>query len=612
MIKPKGFFYDFLKGQMEGLTGHIKEAGYPFMQVQWGEPDFVTLEKHNNWWVYEQTAYHLDGFLKASILLDLKDNIKKVEDIVKKVYQNPDHDGYLGPRTLREGREVRWAHVVFFRMCIRLYDYNKDMDMIKAIERHYLESKFTWLPFRDQNHVEILCRLYEITNNKELLDLAIKMYKTLNEIDHPYNQITDSKVLKRGKLFCHGVTYNEFMKLGTILYMHTKDKYYLNISEKAFKKLNTYYMLPGGIHSSAEQTRSNYYMECYETCDLSDFTWASNYILLATKNHKYADAIENCIFNAGVGSVLEDFKGLQYFSCANQLILDYRSNHSPFSKGKQWMSYRPNPGTECCCANINRMMPNYIENMIHEENDNIYINLFGANQFENDYLIIEEDTKFPFSNSFKFNIKVKKPCKLYIRKIGYAKKLLIDGNYEENNDYFIYQLKEDTIINYSYEDEIKIIPCNRKGIYIKKGLFTYSYGEYGNREIDLNEAKSSKDFPAYNIYPDKLFGYEVKLNDINPVYTNGNPKIFSLKDDLPYIEINAYKIKNPEYRLQNKIIRSYIDLDGKKTIKVDKGEYIFTPDYLKGNYETENEHVRIKLYPYGACKLRETVFKVKK
>ena len=66
MIKPTGFFEQFLKTQMDGLTGHIEECGYPFNTVCWGEEDYFTNNGTPNWWVYEQTAYWLDGFIRAA------------------------------------------------------------------------------------------------------------------------------------------------------------------------------------------------------------------------------------------------------------------------------------------------------------------------------------------------------------------------------------------------------------------------------------------------------------------------------------------------------------------------------------------------------------------
>ena len=71
-------------------------------------------------------------------------------------------------------------------------------------------------------------------------------------------------------------------------------------------------------------------------------------------------------------------------------------------------------------------------------------------------------------------------------------------------------------------------------------------------------------------------------------------------------------LKYVNIELTRKIIRTYVDLDGKKTIYVDKGVYTFTPDLLKGDYKIEDTPIRLTLYPYGACKIRETVFKMKK
>lgn len=35
-IKPLGWLKQFLEKQLDGLTGHIEEAGFPFDTVWWG------------------------------------------------------------------------------------------------------------------------------------------------------------------------------------------------------------------------------------------------------------------------------------------------------------------------------------------------------------------------------------------------------------------------------------------------------------------------------------------------------------------------------------------------------------------------------------------------
>lgn len=617
MIKPLGFFKQFLETQMEGLTGHIGEAGYPFDIVQWGEDDFQTSNRTPNWWVYEQTAYWLDGFLKTSILLDNKAGIEKASNIIYKVINNPDEESYLGNQIIKRALGSRWPHVVFFRSCLALYEYNNDEKIIEALTNHYIKGKYQYRFFRDVFNVEIMLRLYEINKNEELLKLAKESYESYNYFKIRFNQINDNSILSRRRPYVHGVTYNEYSKLGALFYRVTKDKKYLKVSEKAFKTLNENFLLPGQCNCSNEFTTSNYYYECYETCDISDYSWANNYLLTATKKSQYGDSIVRCVFNAGIGSVLENFKGLQYFSCANQFYLDKYSNHNKFSRGKKWMSYRPNPGTECCAGNVNRFMPNYVRNMYYIEKNNIYLNLFGASEFTTklngkDIQIIQK-TKFPFEESFELNIKTEKSFNLFIRIPKYAAKAEYFLNGEKvtpikDSDYAKIKIVENCSVFCKIESEIKEITTSKNGVYFIKGPLVYSYGMYGRREIDHDEERSSAEFPAYNIYPDKEIGFELK-KDLNLQFYQGSAEIFNINEDLSYIEIDAFKIKDLKVKEKKSIVLGHVDLFGKKRKEICKGKFLFTPDLLKGNYDISNEPTRIKLYPYGACKIRQTVFK---
>ena len=40
-IAVNGYLKSFLQTQLNGLTGHIEMAGYPFDRVEWGKPDII-------------------------------------------------------------------------------------------------------------------------------------------------------------------------------------------------------------------------------------------------------------------------------------------------------------------------------------------------------------------------------------------------------------------------------------------------------------------------------------------------------------------------------------------------------------------------------------------
>lgn len=619
MVLASGYLKKLLETQLRGLTGHIEEAGYPFNRVGWDNPiPYKSENKYPTWWVYEQTAYWLDGYLRAGIVLNDKKVISRASSIIYKVLERQGEDGFLGPETLRHEQAALWPYVVFFRACLALYDYNQDRKIIEALTNFYLKSDREYRYFRDVINVEIMLDLYGVSKDERLLSLAEKTYKEYNENSFKFNQITDKTILSHKKPFCHGVTYNEYTKLPALLYRYTKNPYYQKIATRAMRTLVGRFMLPGQCPCSDELTISNYYMECYETCDISDFTWTNAILEQVFKRPLYGDYVERCVFNAGMGSVLENFKGLQYFSCANQFLATSTSTHCEFSKGKKWMSYRPNPGTECCPGNVNRFLPNYVLNMFKEEGNDIYSYLYGPAEFssEDKAIHISEETDFPFTESVVYKIETSKPFAFHLRIPSYAQNMEIqigDKVIKPKMPGFKKLLiKVSTVIKVTYQPEIKAEEVRGGGAYIERGALVYSYGQFGKRKIDKREERSSKAFPAYEIYPEAPFGYKIDKDHLFAEYKAGTDTVFDLRKNLPSITIDAYKEKDVELVKKEEIeIVSYFPGDRHKKVEKVKGHFVFTPDLLKEKHECERAPVKLTLYPYGACKLRETVFKVK-
>ena len=609
-FEPNGFIKSFLKTQMEGLTGHISEAGYPYDCVEWGAPDHSPATRNCPWWRYEQTAYWLDGYTRCAILLEDEERIANASRIIYNVIDHP-IGTYLGPEVIVDPApdNYRWPHVVFFRACMALYEYNQDPRIPEAIARHYLNDKADYAVKRNVMNVEIMVWAYEITGKHALLEMALDAYRRYNE--NCRDDACDRVILSPQKPYVHGVTYNEYGKLAVILYRATKDDYYLRVSEESLRKAVRMFMLPGGCICSNEHMVSNHYLQSIETCNVSDFTWSLYYLLRATKKAKYADLIERCIFNAGMGTVTEDFRALQYFSCANQLISDYQSNHNLYCKGGAWMRYSPNPGTECCPGNVNRFMPNYAMNLWRNEEDGIYCYLYGAGSFacERDGKKIEicEQTEYPATDRVKLSVKTETPFALYYRVPGFMSKARVTVNgvtveKKPKSGYEKLSITEDTEIEIVFEANV-IRHRNRGRVYFTRGALTYSLAPESERREEYAEGKM---FPSYNMYVCGEWRYAVKKDEA--VYTPTDSfSEYRAGAPLPYLTVKAVRIKNYDFE---KVKRFYYQGDVKYGRKhyVDE-ERTFTPHLLPNDrLELADEVETLRLYPYGVGKLRVTVF----
>lgn len=622
-IKPEGWLEDFLKTQASGLTGNLEVAGYPFDTISWETPDSGK-EKDGlpRWWPYEQTAYWVDAMERCGRIINDKNLISKAEKSIDYVLSHPDSDGYLGPAFMKgsDGDNLRWSHTVFFRALMAKYSATGDVDVLEKMTNHYLKSEYDYSKKRNVDNVENMLWLYLNTGNKALLSLAEKTYKEYNE--QCTNDLCDAVTKTSKKPFAHGVSYNEFFKLGAILYICTGKKEYLRVSEKAYNKLDRYFMLADGLHCSDEETYNADHMQGHEACDISDYTWSLGYLLMATGNARWADKIEKCIFNAGIGQVTEDFRALQYFSCPNQVILDRTSNHCKYYRGiYPAMTYRPMPLTQCCPANVSRFFPNYCARMWFKKNDELFAALYGECTVNFNGMSVKEKTNYPFDDTVLFVIETEQSKKagLNFRVPEWCSDFRITVNGQKTE----FSVKNgfahiERVFNNGdraelfLPSEIRVGDYRGQGNVVEKGPLVYACGMFGKREIDSEDKNSSAEFPAYNIYPDKDWNYALctQKGDIEKYRfekreMNGNP--WDIRT-VPY-SITAPAKKVNGWKLARRKRISYIDayLNPQKQ----EGNFAFTPriptkEFIKKHGFGEKETVT--LVPMAAAKLRITVF----
>jgi DUF1680 family protein len=509
-----------------------------------------------------------------------------------------------------------------------------DQRIISAISKHYLSDTAPHTFHRNVCNIETILWAYQQTGEQRLLDHALDAYNGYNQ-RHSDADAAMANLLKDEPASEHGVTYNETAKLGAILYSNTGDEAYLQASVRAYQKIDKYHMLVDGVCSSTEGLKGKDPLDSHETCDIADYTWSVGHLLLTTGHADYADKIERACFNAAPGAVRNDFKALQYFSCPNQVIADAASNHNLFYRGFSWMSYRPNPGTECCPGQVNRIMPNFAARMwMSDAKDGVIAALYGPSRLntkvgeQQQEVTIIQETSYPFSDQIDFQVRTEKPVefKLWLRIPGWCRmpELFINGKLVNE------RLEPGNFIpikrNFQHNDrirlvlpmEIKIQKWPRGGISLERGPLVYALQIAEDWKIDHEDQRATPDFPAWNLYPKSDWNYALDLDQENPardidiVYKPITADPWQLDSAPIELHVPARRVK--DWQIEEKdTIQSRFWQDGKSEIRERKGKFSFTPqlpdaDTLKEYLSDEIEMVT--LVPYGCTHLRITVFPV--
>ena len=563
-VKPEGWLRGFLQMQKEGLTGNIEVAGFPFSVAPW---QGILTEKDSdpvsaNWWPYEQTGYWVDGALKCGYLLGDKELIERARKNIDYVIEHQAADGTLGPLEITS----RWPQAVFFRALMAEYSATKDPKIINALVKHYLNNTISYSKGRNVMNVENICWLYHVTGDIRILKRAEQAYEDFCKTDT--STVSMKSLLSEDIPDIHGVTFNEALKLPVILYQATGNKAYLKAAQNGFDKLDKYHVMVDGMPTSSEKlygNRSNY---IHETCNVSDYSWSTGYMLMATGDTRWADRIEQVCFNAGIGSVTKDFKAHQYYSSPNQVLAtdkscQWNADEEYYAGTKDRMTFRPGQSPKCCTGNVNRFMPNYVSRMwLSGKSGEIVAAMYGPSEIifpqGKSTLRITEKTDYPFSERIDFILNTDKTrnIPLIFRIPGWCNKATILVNGAKTaatpvaGSFFRFErlFSNGDTVTLLLTMNIKPVITDESGVAVQRGPLLYSLPVSGSKKIVVNNYTMDKRFPSYEMTPESRWAYAVKSDEIKnqavlkEIQMPLNPW---LPDQTPVkISIPAYQINN--------------------------------------------------------------------
>lgn len=607
-IEADGWLKAYLERQKSGMTGHPEALAYPYNSCLWaGEIRRNTESYGSDWWRYEQTAYYTDGLVRLGYLLKDKDLIDKGEEGIKYVFDHASENGVLGNISFSSAQ--LWPMCVFFRAIQAYYYRTRDESVPKALEKHYLNLTTEQIEvWRNIVSIEGMLWTYGLTGNPKLLEMSEAAYNS-----GKFGDLTPEVIRNDKKLFMHGVTCMEEMKLPMILYSYTGKQEYLDLALRADTKLETENMLPDGIPVSAEALYGNgNVINSHEVCDIADYTWTMGYFLTATGDTKWADRIEKGVFNAAPGAVTKDFKSLQYFSSVNQFIATGTSNHNEFFHGSTWMAYRPTHETECCSGNVNRIMPNYVSRMwLRSGEGDVVAALYGPSSFsfndsEGKACKITEETGYPFEEEIRFifsieNGKAEIPLLLRIPSWCDKASLKLNGKRLDtacDSCTFVRvsrEFKDGDELRLSMDFRLTLKETAGNGVYVQWGPLVFSYAipqkqiedtaVYANMNGKVPE---NKDFKCWSLTPSGAWNYGLCYDafDKDAKVVRTARKGYPLDDESVPVRIRV-PVKKIEWNL---------------------AEDRYTPTLPLNPKVKEEKTESIELVPYGSTELRLTVF----
>lgn len=628
-VKPGGWLKQALLEEKRGMPGNLDRIGYPFSTGFW---KYKSLKEGDNtgmqWWPYEQSAYWIDGMVRAAGLLEDEELYHKVEEQIEMALGY--EDSFIGPVELKEHeRCYRWPIAVFARALYARWSLTGDERYLVKLRDHYLNDTSDYDGYRDVANVETMLRLYEYFGDKRLYEKAVAAYEKFDQSEEQYSSA--SAMSQETVPYQHGVTFNEQAKLAAIMYIYTGEERYLAAVQKGYEKIDRYHMLPDGVHTSCEFTEGNETKWAHETCAISDYIWAMGYLLEATASSRYADKIERAFLNAAFGAIGPYFKTFQYFSSVNQTIAARNSTNTCIKDFVHMprMAYQPCHHPECCAGNITRVIPNYILRMYQKLDDGICVSLYGDSTFEDGDMTLVQTGGYPFGDKVTFHVKRKSSgeARLKLRIPYWAKDYTVTRNGKEfpaevSDGYATITVTGGDTIELFFKKEFTSHESPDGGVYFEYGPFLLALKVDEKWENDRVEEKQTAEFPAYNVYAASAWNYCVTGQETSRIHMHeitDNP----FWDGVPFeIEIDARSLRSWELVhewLKKKVKKRDADKQNEKDVMVAEQkaaeeeapiEHVTTPELPDADFIERNkgETVRITLIPYGCTNLRITVF----
>ena len=499
-IAPKGWLYDQLRLQADGLSGHLDKMWPDVRDSAWiGGPA-------DGW---ERVPYWLDGFIPLAYLLRDEDMIRRARRYMDGILERQRPDGWICP-----GKEEdipsfdSWALQLMSKVMTVYYDCSGDEripDALYRMMKNYYDRLssgqirlFNWGKFR-----------------------WFEAFVALRFLDDRYGEswIRDlGRILKE-----QGADYPSFEpRWHTPLNVWTMETHIVNLcmslkaealcspllgpekcteGESLVRSLYAFNGTPVGLFTGDECLAGLSPIQGTELCSVAEQMYSYEWLLAVTGDPVWAERLEKLAFNALPGTISDDMWTHQYLQMSNQISCTKFQNKAVYrTNGGESGLFGLEPNYGCCTANFNQAWPKFaLSAFLHAPEGRRILSAVPVpselHASEADILLA---TDYPFRTSFVYTVRAHEDFEFEVRVPSFAKRLYVDGKQVVRQESLIWALKagtERTIrIEFGIEPEFVDRPYNLKTVRYGSLVFSLPVA-YEKRMLEYVRNGVERKFP---------------------------------------------------------------------------------------------------------------------
>jgi DUF1680 family protein len=424
-IKPRGWLERQLEIQASGLTGHLHEL--------W--PDVGP----NSGWLggtgesWERGPYFLDGLVPLAWLLDdarLKETARKFVDWT---LDHQTEDGWIGPRKNTDW----WPNMVMLKVLTQYYEVTGDPRVLPALKKYFalhLASGRTrplkeWAVYRWADELVSVLWLYNRTGDPALLDLARMLHDQGQDWKKHFaafeftSKTSEEQLGLKGfsggslpdrAMRAHGVNNAMALKTSAVWSLVSHDESDRKAVYQALDVLDRYHGLPNGMFSGTEHYAGHDPSQGIELCAVVEALYSLQQVVAANGDTALADRIERIAFNAMPATFSSDMWAHQYNQQPNQVRCTLEKRDW-VSNGPESNLFAVEPNFGCCTANMHQGWPKLVQSLWMATRHGLSAMVYAPSEVRTIVngvpVTIVEDTDYPFKDTVTFTVTPDRPVR---------------------------------------------------------------------------------------------------------------------------------------------------------------------------------------------------------